>query len=140
VVIAADSLSFGMSTYTTFNMLITGISINGLKHLHLRHVLVIFQTLLYILSLGRIFLLMVIMTLIEKRSSLNKFSWCIKWYNNSWKRAKPSTRQYMKSIVLITVYKLEMKFGFKLAKRGLKEKVKILNQLDMDLSRFLKSW
>jgi hypothetical protein len=31
---------------------------------------------------------MVIMKLIEKRSALKKFSWCIQWYKKSWKRAK----------------------------------------------------
>jgi hypothetical protein len=34
------------------------------------------------------------------------------------------TRHDMKNIVLITVSKLEMKFGFTLVRRGLKEKVK----------------
>jgi hypothetical protein len=38
--------------------------------------------------------------------------------------AKPSTKQDMASIVLITNSKLEMKFGFTLEKRSLKEKVK----------------
>ena len=47
------------------------------------------------------------MTLIGQKSSLNKFSRYIKWYKNSWKRVKPSTRQDMTSIVLITVSKLE---------------------------------
>jgi hypothetical protein len=73
---------------------------------------------------------MVIMTLMEKIISFNKFNWCIKWYKNSWKRTKPSTRQEMKNIVLITVSKLEMKFGFTLPKRGLKEKVKTFNILE----------
>ena len=39
-------------------------------------------------------------------------------------QAKYKTRQDMKNIVLIIVSKLEMKFGFTLTKRGLKEKVK----------------
>ena len=136
--IAVNIISFGMSTYTAFDMLITGLSIHWLKHLHLRPVLVICQNILQISSLGRIFLLMVIMTLIEKISSLNKFNWCIKWYKNSWKNVNPSTRQDMTCIVLITISKLEMKFGFTLSERGLKEKVKIWNQLDMDLLRFIK--
>jgi hypothetical protein len=64
------------------------------------------------------------MTLIGQKSSLNKFSRYIKWYKRSWKKVKPSTRRDMTSIVLITVSKLEMKFGFTLVRRGLKEKVK----------------
>jgi hypothetical protein len=47
------------------------------------------------------------MTLIGQKSSLNKFSRYIKWYKNSWKRVKPSTKQDMTSIMLITVSKLE---------------------------------
>ena len=39
-------LSFGMNTYTTFNMLTTVLNIHRLKHLHLKHVLVICQNLL----------------------------------------------------------------------------------------------
>jgi hypothetical protein len=60
----------------------------------------------------------------REKSSLNKFSRYIKWYKSSWKRVKPSTRQDMTSIVLITVSKLEIKFFFTLVRRGLKEKVK----------------
>jgi hypothetical protein len=53
VVIAENILSFGMSTYTTFDMLITELSTLRLKHLHLRHVLVICQNLLYIFIFGK---------------------------------------------------------------------------------------
>jgi hypothetical protein len=72
---------------------------------------------------------MVNMTLIGQKSSLNKFSRYIKWCKSSWKRVKPSTRRDMTSIVLITVSKLEMKFGFTSVRRGLKEKVKKLKPI-----------
>jgi hypothetical protein len=53
------------------------------------------------LSLGNMWLLMVIGMLTRRISSLNKFSLCIKWYKNSWKITKPSTRQDMTSFVLV---------------------------------------
>jgi hypothetical protein len=124
MVIAAIILNFGMSIYTTFIMLTIDLSTLQLKRCHLKHVLAIFPNLLYILSLGRILLLMVNMTLIGKKSSLNKFSRYIKWCKSSWKGFKPSTRQDMTSIVLIIVSRLEKKFGFTLVRRDLKEKVK----------------
>jgi hypothetical protein len=69
------------------------------------------------------------MTLIGHKSSMNKFNRYIKWCKSSWKRVKPSTRRDMTSIVLITVFKLEMKFGFTSVRRGLKEKVKKLKPI-----------
>jgi hypothetical protein len=69
---------------------------------------------------------MVDMTLIGQKSSLNKFSRYIKRCKSSWKRVKPSRRRDMIRIMLITISKLEMKFGFTLVRRGLKEKTQSL--------------
>lgn len=61
----------------------------------------------------------------KAKHSLSKFNSCIKWFKNNWKRAKPSTREGMISIALTKIFKLEMKFGFTLEKRGSKKKLKI---------------
>jgi hypothetical protein len=53
-------------------------------------------------------------------------------------KVKAATRQGMKNIVLITNFKLEMKFGYILAKRDFKGKVKSLNQSVMVLLKFWK--
>ena len=78
---------------------------------------------------------MAIVTLIRNESSLRKFRLYINKFKNSLRKVKANTKRGMTSTGLITSFKREMRYGFTLAKKGCKGKVKISNPFTMVHSR-----
>ena len=70
---------------------------------------------------------------IRLESSLRKFGLYINKFKNGLRKVKENTKRGMKNTGLITSFKREMRYGFTLAKKGCKRKVKISNPFDMVL-------
>ena len=67
---------------------------------------------------------MAIVILTRLESSLRKFRLYINKFKNNLRKVKENTKRGMINIELITSFKREMRYGFTLAKKGCKGKVK----------------
>jgi hypothetical protein len=90
--IAASILNFGMSIYITFNMPTIEPSFQLHKYLHLKHVLGICPKSPLDFIFGKD--IAIDGHMIDKaKHFIEQIQLYIKWYKNSWRRVKPSTKK-----------------------------------------------
>ena len=78
---------------------------------------------------------MAVVILIRLGSSFNKFRGYINKFKNNLRNVKSNTNKGMTNTGLIIIFKMEMRYGCKLEKKGYKGKVKNSNPFAMVLSR-----